>query len=102
MWALIASLYIGNVLLLVLNLPLIGIWIKVLQIPRPYLYAGILTFAALGSYSVGASVPDLILLFLIGILGWAMRTQGYPVGSRARKVSNVASSGIVLGCSRCG
>lgn len=88
-WALIASLYVGNVLLLVLNLPLVGIWVKLLQIPRPYLYAGILTFAALGSYSVGASVFDLILLFLIGLLGWAMRRFGYPVAP--------AVVGLILG-----
>ena len=47
-WALIASLFIGNVMLLVLNLPLVGIWVKLLRIPRPYLYAGILVFASLG------------------------------------------------------
>ena len=44
-WALIASLYIGNVMLLVLNLPLVGLWVKLLKIPRPQLYAGILIFA---------------------------------------------------------
>ena len=78
-WALIASLYIGNVLLLVLNLPLVGVWVKLLQIPRPYLYAGILTFAALGSYALNASTSDLILLLVLGLLGWAMRHFGYPV-----------------------
>ncbi len=88
-WALIASLYIGNVLLLVLNLPLVGVWVKLLQIPRPYLYGGILTFAALGSYSVGASTTDLVLLFLLGVLGWVMRTQGYPVAP--------AVVGLILG-----
>ena len=51
-WALIASLYVGNVLLLLLNLPLIRVWVKVLQIPRPALYAGILVFATLGVYAV--------------------------------------------------
>ncbi|KGH45477.1 tripartite tricarboxylate transporter TctA [Modestobacter caceresii] len=88
-WALIASLYIGNVLLLVLNLPLVGIWVKLLQIPRPYLYAGILTFAALGSYSVGASTEDLVLLFLLGLLGWAMRNFGFPIAP--------AVVGLILG-----
>ncbi|MFB9377059.1 tripartite tricarboxylate transporter permease [Kineococcus gynurae] len=78
-WALIASLYVGNLLLLVLNLPLARVWVKLLQIPRPYLYAGILTFAALGSYSVGAAVSDLVLLFVLGLVGWAMRVYGYPV-----------------------
>ncbi|WP_439660734.1 tripartite tricarboxylate transporter permease [Lentzea sp. HUAS TT2] len=78
-WALIASLYIGNVMLLVLNLPLVKIWVKVLQIPRPYLYAGILLFAALGTYAVNFVVDDLIVLLVIGVIGFFMRRHGYPV-----------------------
>lgn len=78
-WALIASLYIGNVMLLVLNLPLVKIWVKVLQIPRPYLYAGILLFAALGTYAVNFVVDDLIVLLVIGVIGFFMRRRGYPV-----------------------
>ena len=88
-WALIASLYVGNVLLLVLNLPLVKIWVKLLQIPRPYLYAGILTFAALGSYSVNASTVDLLLLLALGVLGWVMRRFGYPIAP--------AIVGLILG-----
>ncbi len=88
-WALIASLYVGNLLLLVLNLPLVGMWVKLLQIPRPYLYSGILLFAALGSYSVGASTSDLVLLGLLGLLGWAMRRFGYPIAP--------AVVGLILG-----
>ncbi|MEO6086883.1 MAG: tripartite tricarboxylate transporter permease [Umezawaea sp.] len=78
-WALIASLYIGNVMLLVLNLPLVKIWVKVLQIPRPYLYAGILLFAALGTYAVNFVVDDLVVLLVIGVVGFFMRRHGYPV-----------------------
>jgi len=78
-WALIASLYIGNVMLLVLNLPLVGIWVKLLQIPRPYLYAGILTFAALGAFAVNFSTIDIIILLVIGILGYFLRRFGYPI-----------------------
>ncbi|SDG93008.1 putative tricarboxylic transport membrane protein [Lentzea fradiae] len=78
-WALIASLYIGNVMLLVLNLPLVKIWVKVLQIPRPYLYAGILLFAALGTYAVNFVADDLIVLLVIGVVGFFMRRHGYPV-----------------------
>ena len=78
-WALIASLYIGNVMLLVLNLPLVKMWVKVLQIPRPYLYAGILLFAALGTYAVNFVVDDLIVLLIIGVIGFFMRRHGYPV-----------------------
>ncbi|WP_020573536.1 tripartite tricarboxylate transporter permease [Actinopolymorpha alba] len=78
-WTLVASLYIGNLMLLVLNLPLVGIWVKVLQIPRHYLYAGILVFAALGSYAVNFSPIDLALLLVIGLLGFFMRRHGYPI-----------------------
>lgn len=78
-WALIASLYIGNVMLLVLNLPLIGMWVKVLQIPRPYLYAGILTFAGLGAYALHFNVVDILTLFVVGLVGFFMRRYGYPV-----------------------
>jgi putative tricarboxylic transport membrane protein len=78
-WALIASLYIGNVMLLVLNLPLVGIWVKLLQIPRPYLYAGILTFAGLGAFAVNFSTVDIVILLIIGILGYFLRRFGYPI-----------------------
>jgi putative tricarboxylic transport membrane protein len=54
-WALIAVLYIGNVMLLVLNLPLVGLWVKLLKIPRPQLYAGILIFATVGVYGMRQS-----------------------------------------------
>lgn len=78
-WALIASLYIGNVMLLVLNLPLIGLWVRVLQIPRPYLYAGILTFACLGAFAVNFTPADVLILLALGLVGFWMRRFGYPV-----------------------
>lgn len=78
-WGLIASLYIGNVLLLILNLPLVGIWVKVLAIPLPLLYAGILVFATLGAYSLHQSVVDLLTLYVFGLLGFVMRRWDIPV-----------------------
>lgn len=78
-WALLASLFIGNTLLLVLNLPLAPVWAKLLQIRRPYLYAGILFFASLGAYSVNFQAFDLALLGGIGVLGLAMRRFALPV-----------------------
>jgi putative tricarboxylic transport membrane protein len=78
-WALIASLFIGNVLLLVLNLPLAPAWAKLLRIPRPYLYAGILFFASMGAYAVNGSNFDLILLLALGLLGFGMRRFAIPV-----------------------
>jgi putative tricarboxylic transport membrane protein len=77
-WALIASLYIGNVMLLVLNLPLVGMWVKLLKIPRPQLYAGILIFATIGVYGMRQSAFDLFLMFFIGMLGVLMRRFDFP------------------------
>jgi putative tricarboxylic transport membrane protein len=88
-WALIASLYIGNVLLLVLNLPLAGLWVRLLKIPRPYLYAGILVFASLGTYAVNGTVVDLAFLLVIGLLGLLLRRFGVPVAP--------AVIGLILG-----
>jgi len=78
-WTLIASLYIGNVMLLVLNLPLVGLWVRVLRIPTPLLYGGILIFSTLGAYSLRQSTFDLMLLGIIGLMGLAMRRYGFPV-----------------------
>ncbi|MCW2134630.1 tripartite tricarboxylate transporter permease [Arthrobacter sp. VKM Ac-2550] len=78
-WALIASLFIGNTLLLLINLPLAPVWAKLLQLPRPYLYAGILFFATLGAYAVNLQAFDLVILLLLGLLGFAMRRYGMPV-----------------------
>jgi putative tricarboxylic transport membrane protein len=78
-WTLLASLFIGNLLLLVLNLPLAPMWAKVLQLPRPYLYSGILFFAVIGGYSANQNPTDLVLLACIGLLGYLMRRFGLPV-----------------------
>lgn len=77
-WALIASLYIGNVMLLVLNLPMVGLWVKLLKIPKPQLYAGILIFATVGAYGMRQSAFDLFLLYGIGLLGVLMRRFDFP------------------------
>jgi putative tricarboxylic transport membrane protein len=78
-WTLLASLLIGNALLLVINLPLAPVWAKLLQIPRPQLYAGILFFASLGAYSVNQDPFDLGLLLAMGGVGYAIRRFGIPV-----------------------
>jgi len=77
-WALIASLYIGNVMLLVLNLPLVGLWVKLLKIPRAPLYAGILIFATIGVYGMRQSAFDLWLMLGVGLLGVLMRRFDFP------------------------
>ena len=78
-WGLIASMYVGNVILLVLNLPLVGMWVKLLEIPRPLLYAGILVFATLGAYGLRNSWFDLALLYIVGLIGFLMRRYDIPV-----------------------
>ena len=78
-WGLIASLFIGNFILLALNLPLVGVWVKLLQIPKPYLYAGIATFALLGAYAVNGSVFDIGLMLFFGVIGYLLRRFGFPI-----------------------
>ena len=77
-WTLIGSLFIGNLMLLVLNLPMVGLWVKLLKIPRPQLYAGILIFATVGAYGMRQSTFDLFLLYGIGLLGVLMRRFDFP------------------------
>ena len=78
-WTLIASLYIGNVILLILNLPLVGLWVRLLKIPPPWLYAGMIVVSAAGVYGGSQSVVDLALLFGFGLLGFAFRRLDVPV-----------------------
>jgi putative tricarboxylic transport membrane protein len=78
-WAVIASLYIGNLMLLILNLPLAGIWVRLLLIPRPYLYAGIMIFALIGVWGVSSSPFDLGIMIAAGLAGYAMRVYDFPI-----------------------
>jgi putative tricarboxylic transport membrane protein len=78
-YTLIASLFIGNLLLLVINLPLIKMWVQVLRVPSPYLFAGILVFAMVGAYSIKNSMFDLFVALGIGMLGMLLRRFGYPI-----------------------
>ena len=78
-WTLIASLFIGNTLLLVLNLPLVRVWVQLLKVPRPYLFAGIVTFALLGSYALNTSTFDVQVAIAIGIVGFVFRRYGMPI-----------------------
>lgn len=78
-WTLIASLYIGNVILLILNLPLVGLWVKLLKIPSPWLYAGIIVISAAGVYGASNSPFDLALLFVFGLIGYCFRRFDFPM-----------------------
>mgnify|MGYP005833844207 CR=1 FL=1 len=76
-WGLVASLYLGNALLLVLNLPLIGMWVKVLEIPYRILFPLILLFCLIGAYSMNNVTFDLYVMLIFGLFGWIMRKFGY-------------------------
>ncbi len=78
-WTLIASLFIGNTLLLVMNLPLVRVWVQLLKIPRPYLFAGISCFALLGAYALNGSIFDLQVALAIGVVGFLFRRFGMPI-----------------------
>lgn len=78
-WTLIASLFIGNALLLILNLPLVRLWVQLLRIPRPYLFAGIVTFALLGAYAANTSIFDVQVAIVIGVVGFLFRRFGMPI-----------------------
>jgi putative tricarboxylic transport membrane protein len=76
-WGTIVSMYIGNGMLLVLNLPLIPMWVKVLKIPYYLLYPLILLFCMIGAYSLENSIAHITLMLIFGILGFLMKKFGY-------------------------
>ena len=78
-WGLIASLYLGNLILLVLNLPLVGFWAKLLEIRYQFLYPGILLFCVLGAYSLNQSVFDVGIMIGFGVLGYIFRKIDWPL-----------------------
>jgi len=76
-WGVIGSMYIGNLMLLILNLPLIGIWVKILKIPYPILFPLILLFCLIGSYSLNNNVVEMMIMILFGIVGYLMKKFAY-------------------------
>ncbi|MBL8968083.1 MAG: tripartite tricarboxylate transporter permease [Spirochaetaceae bacterium] len=77
-WGLIASMYIGNVMLLVLNLPLVGLWVKLLDIPEYLLTLFIVVFSFLGVYTMNNSIQDLFLMVLFGLVGYGFKRADIP------------------------
>ena len=69
-WGLIASMWVGNLMLLVINLPLIGMWVKLLQVPYKYLYPAILVFCSIGVYSLNNNVFDVYMTVLFSVFGY--------------------------------
>jgi putative tricarboxylic transport membrane protein len=88
-WAVIASFFVGNILLLVLNLPLVGLWAKILDVPYQYICVGTLLFCILGAYSINQSVFDIWVMLLFGIIGYVLRKLEFPLAP--------AVLGIILG-----
>jgi putative tricarboxylic transport membrane protein len=77
-WGLVASMWIGNLMLVVLNLPLIGLWVKLLEVPYRLLFPAIMAFSAIGIYSVNNSSFEIYLTALFGVLGFVWGKLGFP------------------------
>jgi TctA family transporter len=75
-WAMVASMWIGNLILVILNLPLVGIWVRLLKIPYAYLFPAILVFCAVGVYTVNYRVFDVALMAGFGVFGYVLRRIG--------------------------
>jgi putative tricarboxylic transport membrane protein len=80
-WSVVAAMVVANCMLLVLNLPMVGVWVRVLQIRRPYLVASIVLIAAIGSFSVSNNIIDVRLMVAVGILGYVLRKLNFSLAS---------------------
>jgi putative tricarboxylic transport membrane protein len=78
-WAVIASFFVGNVILLALNLPLVGLWAKLLHLPFQYLWVGVLLFCVVGAYSLQQSVFDVWVMIAFGVIGFVFRKLELPL-----------------------
>jgi putative tricarboxylic transport membrane protein len=76
-WGVVASMYVGNVMLLVLNLPLIGLWVQLLRVPYGVLFPAILLICATGVYGTSGNIWDVGVMFTFGVVGYVMRKTGY-------------------------
>ncbi|MEI7447738.1 MAG: tripartite tricarboxylate transporter permease, partial [Burkholderiales bacterium] len=76
-WGIVASMYVGNVFLLILNLPMIGIWVQLLKVPYRYLFPVVLLLSVVGTYSANKNVFDLWVMLGFGVLGWLLRKLRY-------------------------
>jgi putative tricarboxylic transport membrane protein len=77
-WGVVASMYVGNAMLVVLNLPLIGLLVKVLKIPYPLLFPLILLFCLVGVYSINNNVSEITVMVIFGVVGYFLRKFQYP------------------------
>src|SRR5262249_18694723 len=75
-WGFVASMYVGNLMLLALNLPLVGIFVNILRIPYAYLYPLVIMFCIIGVYEVSHSIVDVWIMLIMGIIGYSLRKFG--------------------------
>jgi putative tricarboxylic transport membrane protein len=78
-WGVIASMYVGNVLLVILNLPLVGLWVKVLKVPARLLLPLILLACLIGAYATNSNVMDIAVMIIFGVVGYILRKAGYEL-----------------------
>jgi len=78
-WTVIASFFTGNAILLVLNLPLVGLWAKILKVPYQYLCVGTLLFCIVGAYSLKGTVFDIGVMLVFGVIGYFLRKLDFPL-----------------------
>lgn len=76
-WGVVASMYIGNIILLSLNLPFIGLWVKILKIPYTFLFPLILIFCVIGAYSLSNNVADVVVMVVFGLIGYFFKKMKY-------------------------
>jgi putative tricarboxylic transport membrane protein len=76
-WGVVGSMYIGNLMLLLLNLPLIGLWVRMLKVPYSILFPFIFLFCLIGAYTVGSNISDVVIMIVFGIIGFLMKRFGY-------------------------
>ena len=76
-WGTVASMYLGNIMLLVLNIPLIGVWVKILKVPYPVLFPLILLFCLIGAYSINNNIADVFIMNIFGVIGYFLRKFRY-------------------------
>ncbi|MEZ5815772.1 MAG: tripartite tricarboxylate transporter permease [Hyphomicrobiaceae bacterium] len=88
-WTIIASFFIGNVILLILNLPLVGLWAKILEVPYQYICVGTVLFCMIGAYSINSSVFDIWVMLGFGVIGYLLRKLDFPLAP--------AVLGLILG-----
>lgn len=78
-WRLIVSMWIGNLMLVIINLPLIGIWVKLLTVPYRFMFPAILIFCAVGAYSMNMSYVDVLVMAGFGLVGFGLRKVGFEL-----------------------